>query len=279
MHLLIDGKNILYRALFAAENDSEFTNKKSDKFAAISRFMHYYYDKVRPKHTHVFWDAPKKDLWRRSIHALYKDGRNPGARGIDIESELVKYQEIASEVWSAMGIRQYYRASMEADDLIFAFCHHIRSTPIVIVSSDSDLVQIMYYHNNVDILSPQTKKFVDKPTLDPVSIKCLQGDKTDNIKGYDGIGKVKSKRLVESPDKLFEFLQANGDNIYRRNRRIIDLSLCPFTLDNILYIMKILSTEKPQFDSDKLKELLHEKYKMRGMVVEYPKTILPFSWR
>jgi len=278
MHLLIDGRNILYRALFATHGDMEFASRKTDKFAAISRFIHFYYDQIRPQHIHVFWDVPKRQVWRRAIYPLYKENRNTADRAdFDIGAELAHYEKICQELWTAMGMRQYRVPAMEADDLIYAFCHYKHKEEIVIVSTDSDLTQIPYRFDNVRVFSPQTKKYITCPEFDPVAIKCLSGDKADNITGYRGIADIKSRKLLASEKILLEFLATQGDYTYRRNRILIDLSLCPALVDNILYVMQQMASE-PTFDTLIVKDLLH-KYKLRGMVTEYPKTILPFSFR
>jgi len=277
MHLLIDGKNVLYRALFATAKDQDFGYGKKSRFVAISRFMHDYWNRNRTSKVHVFWDAPRTTTWRRLISPVYKDGRTSQD---EIKDDITKYQEICMSVWQAMGMRQYYRDFMEADDLVYAFCRHVRATSdeeIVIVSNDSDLRQIPYTLKNVQIFNPSKKAIAPLDEVSPVEQKSLKGDTSDNIAGYAGIGEVKSKKLIQDNNALLEFFNKNGSEIYRRNLLLIDLSLCPYLIDNVLYVMGVMNSECA-FDAAEVKRLLHEKYKMKGIVTEYTRTILPFAW-
>lgn len=270
MHLLIDGKNLLYRSLYASYNNG---SDHIDRFVVISRFLHTYYTITNPHHVHVFWDAPGSTVWRKKLYPEYKDGRIPHDNRIG--NDLKLYQKICISVWKYMGIRQYFQPAMEADDLIYAFCHHNRRSQCIIASSDKDLLQIPYYNDNTSLLDPQTRKIVPRPIVNPIDTKCLGGDKSDNINGYYRIGKVKSKAISQDNIKMKLLLEDKGDEIYRLNRALIDLSLCPYVLKNILYIINA-SGIASVFDKDRLKELFYDKYKLKGMVREFTKTILPF---
>jgi 5'-3' exonuclease len=263
-HLLIDGKNLLYRALYASYNGT------TDQFVVISRCIHGYYDLFPAQNIHVFWDA--KPLWRDKIYPEYKKGRVPHNARID--ADIAKYQPIAMEIWSKMNTRQYRRDKMEADDLIYAFCHHFKQDKIIIASSDGDMTQISFYHDNVQVYNPLEKKIVDRPTINPVDIKCLDGDKSDNIIGYTNIGEVKSRLIAEDYTKLSKLLAESADK-YKFNRSLIDLAMCPYLLTNVLYILSVMK-DKPVFEKETIRQLC-EKYKIRGMVGEFSKVILPFG--
>lgn len=272
MHLLIDGKNLLYRGIYISLN----THTK-DHFVAISRMMHSYFHKFAKDndgHVHVFWDDDKENLWRREIHPEYKDSscRNKSS---DINEKLVKYQDICKEVWENMGIKQYWLPKMEADDLIYAFCHIIGGHKVV-VSNDGDMLQLPYKFQNVKVFNPSKKKICKKPPIDPVTYKCLDGDNSDNINGYYGIGPKRALEYCKCHLKLWELLSEKGPELFERNRKLIDLSLCPHLSQNILYILENIN--KPtKYNKNTLTELLYNKHKIKGIMTEYKSIISPFK--
>ena len=80
-------------------------------------------------------------------------------------------------------------------------------------------------------------------------MKAFTGDKSDNIAGYYRVGPVTAKVLCEATTVRNEFFQSEksrvksgDDNITVGNQRpkenllLIDLSLCPYLLDNMMYV-------------------------------------------
>ncbi len=71
--LLIDGRNIAYRAVFAAR---EKIKNGLHPFVVWMRFMHVWVETFDPSAIHVFWDCKKNDVWRKAIYNEYKDHRD-----------------------------------------------------------------------------------------------------------------------------------------------------------------------------------------------------------
>jgi 5'-3' exonuclease len=269
MHLLIDGKNLLYRGIYATSN----TNSP---FVAISRMIKSY-DRMFPgRDIHVFWDDHKENLWRRDIHPEYKDSacRN---KSKGISEQLATCQEVCEDIWNNMHIRQYKLPNMEADDLIFAFCHTIREDSIII-SNDGDMLQIPFRYDHTQVFNPSKKELCPRSLVDPVVFKCLCGDTSDNIGGYDGIGPKTAKKCLKEPEQLMSVLEKHGEDLYIRNRKLIDLALCPGLCDNILYITK-QSSKETRFNKKAITEMIYSKHKVRGIMSEYKNLIEPFSRR
>lgn len=261
MILLIDGRNLLYRATYASHNGN------CDTFLLICRMLFTYYNMFRPISIHVFWDS--NSIWRSKLLPSYKAHRDR-----NISEEIQKYENISSDVWSYMGIRQYKLDKMEADDLIFTFCYVNMGEDIMIISSDNDMLQIPFYFDNVKLYNSHLKKIVPRPEFNPIDIKCLTGDKSDNIDGYHGIGKIKSRKIVENRSGISSLLESKDPKIYKLNRALIDLAVCPYILTNIMYIISSMNTEI-NINEEKVKYLLYNKYKIRGMMAEYTKIVMP----
>jgi len=272
--LFIDGKNALYRAVYAVKNDFRQQNK-SHYFVALLRQYTHWMNKYRPSSVHVFWDAPRKEVWRRDILKTYKEGRDKSAYIEDISEDLREIQEVAAQFFKHMNVRQYARKKMEADDLIYAASVVMRPQEIIIISTDSDFTQIPFMHDNCRIYNPSKNIEVDVPDVHPAVQKALTGDKSDAIDGYRGIGPKKSKLLLESCSGLREFLDIQGRERFVQNLMLIDLSLCPFLLVNRLYIRKKLS-EDTSYSKNKIMGLIQE-YKVNGLMADFVDLILPFS--
>lgn len=292
-HLLIDAKNLLYRAVYAAAYDKAFQKSGHHTINIVIHLLSNYLNKFNPEQIHVFWDSPRSNTWRKQIDPEYKEGRG-GSKVIDdndVSKAISELTEIGLFLFKNIGIQQYYKDYMEADDLIYAFCRVNVNDDIVIISSDTDLKQITYRFPNVKIhshLSKTKAKFEPVPALDPVIVKCFTGDKSDNIAGYHRVGPVKAQILTEDLQKRREFFDSNkalarvGENIevvgeqkFKENLLLIDLSLCPHLLDNMMHVFK--RQFKPiKFDLDAVK-LVVEKYKLRGVTADLSRYVVPFK--
>lgn len=275
-HLLIDGRNSAYRAVYA--------NKDSKKHSLVVmlRFMCTWLKKHAPSTVSVFWDAPRATLWRRDILPSYKD-REPSrplsekedGEARDVRSELQALQEAATTVFASLNVRQFYKARQEADDLIYAACRCLYPHPTVIVSSDGDFAQIPYQMANVRIWEPRTNKTLDVSRVNPAIKKALEGDVSDCIDGFAGIGDVKSTTIAESHDRLNKFLVTADRKTFLLNMLLVDLSLCPHLLANQMYVTRQMSTPV-LFDKRALVAAIGQ-HKIEGLLAEFDKLIPPFK--
>ena len=271
--ILIDGRNSVYRAVFAVYKDPKFNTSSKEYAVIVFRFLYKYLIKFCPSRINVFWDVPSDQIWRKKLFDGYKN-RGHQHHEFDVDGEVTKCEKLCRDMFESMGIYQYERPEMEADDLIYAWCKvNRRNGNYVIVSTDGDLLQIPYLFDNVALYNPLLGGgiIVDTPEIDPVETKCFQGDKSDTIPGYVGIGKVKSAIIASDPCKRQEFLDKNDGDIYRRNRLLMDLTLCPDVLGNCNYVLRIQS-ERKQFSTHTRKLALA----VRGLMSEYHEIISPF---
>lgn len=274
--MLVDARNLMYRAIFANKNAKRAGNQiiKAHHFTVMVRFMHEWLDKFRPTSVNIYWDAPKKDVWRRNIYPKYKE-RDDKKYHIDIREDLVFTQAAAKATFSHMGTLQFNKKNMEADDLIYATCRVMFPRPIIIISSDKDFIQIPYRMPNVQVYDPMKNEYLVAEDYDPVIQKALAGDKSDVIDGYEGIGPVKGKKMARCAEEREEYLQENGRGVFIRNLLLVDLALCPHLLKNELYVQKML-VQEPIFDKHKI-EAESKQHKLSGLISEYTRIVLPFK--
>jgi len=278
--LLVDARNCMYRAIYAGKQEE-------NRMAAAGRarpHRHYFTIMLKlisgwitdynPGQVQIFWDAPRQTVWRRKIYSGYKDRDNKRFIA-DISQDLYEVETIAREMFEVMNVYQFRRQKMEADDLIYAACKQQCHRPMVICSTDADMLQIPWSMSCVRVYHPEKRQEVTPPQHSPVQIKALMGDVSDRIAGYSGIGPKKAAKLLESPTVLHEFLQQQGRHVYIRNLLLVDLSLCPDLLANQLYVGKVLA-KRPVFNRSRLLELANS-HKVAGLQAEFNELVGPFQ--
>jgi 5'-3' exonuclease len=272
-HMLIDGRNAAYRAVYAGLGDIEFMRSGADFSVVFFRFIGKYVRQFQPQNVHFFWDAPKEELWRRKIAPDYKDGREH-----EHKEKIERVQTVCRELIECLNGRNYYQDRQEADDLVYAFCRMHRTDRLLIISSDKDFRQIPHMYCNVDLWSPMSKdgQIHKVEALDPVEVKCFMGEKGDNIRGYMKIGEVNATRLATNPKQREEFFTVRSEETYRRNRALVDLTLCPFTLQNIRHIQTVLAKDLC-YDAKKIIQIA-QKYRVRGLTGEINRVLFPFKF-
>jgi 5'-3' exonuclease len=275
-HLLVDGRNSIYRALFAGAADPVFRKSGFHTVIIFIRFLHHYLRTFRPSEIHVFWDDKPENLWRRKIFSDYKAQRKAEREkrnNFDVDKVMADCVNVAMTLIPEMGIRMYFREAQEADDLIYAFIQTMRDKEsATIVSSDSDFVQLE--KGSVHVFNPMHTGH-RKDFRYPLLMKCLMGDKADNIPGYVGIGPKKAAKLCESNNEMKAFLKVRGIKTLVDNRSLIDLSKCPFVEDNVKYV-KTVRALCPAFDGSAI-EATAMRLKIRGLIGEFHRFVLPFK--
>jgi hypothetical protein len=109
-------------------------------------------------------------------------------------------------------LKKYFPVSVvrhpdyEADDTIYDVVKKAtRAVETVVVSSDSDFIQLLNEFENVKLYNPVKKKWLEKPQYDYVVWKSLRGDPTDNIPpALDG----SQQKMDEFAEKLSMDAQA-----------------------------------------------------------------------
>lgn len=94
--------------------------------------------------------------------------------------------------------------------------------PWIIVSSDSDFIQLLQEDNNLKLYNPVRKEFVKNPDYPYVTWKSLRGDLSDNIPGIPGVGDKTAEKLSINAELLSNFLKdPTKANIFERNYNLI----------------------------------------------------------
>ena len=270
--LLVDARNALYRAVYAGKHASR--NQQYHFFVIFLRQITSWIRRYKPTSVHIFWDAPRETVWRRKILPTYKD-RSSSQYVEDISKDLAITTNVAMDFFDVMGVRQYSKKEMEADDLIYAAVTILHPIPSIIISTDSDMLQIPYNFNSCMVFDPNKKVEIEVPIVNPAFQKALTGDTSDSISGYLGIGPKKSGQLLSDIKNLESFLNVRGRDLYHRNLLLIDLSVNPRLLANKLYVQRQMC--KPVNFAKILINDLIKQHRVDGLLQEYADLIPPFQ--
>lgn len=270
MKLFIDGKNTVYRAIYANKDRS------TEDVTVVMRFISAWITKFKPSTVHIFWDTSRETVWRRKVFPKYKNRETPRKQGsIDVSAIMPGVMSTLKQLFAYLPVWQYYKSKMEADDLIYAACRVMHPQQIIIVSSDGDFCQIPHFFDNVKVYEPKLNKMLGRPLVNPVIKKVLMGDVSDCIDGFQGIGEVKSESIARSPIATIECARTHSLPEFYQNLLLVDLALCPYLMHNQAYIFNKMR-EDVKYDMDGLSKFALE-HKILGLYTDMTKLINPFT--
>jgi len=228
--LVIDGDNIAHKNFYANAKLSYQGLLTGAIFGFIQSLL-----TLHRKHpySNLFVTWSDNNSLRREIYPEYK------AHRADIDkTEYFRQIDILKELLSAIGVYQLKLPNREADDCIAYVCEDINNT--LIISEDKDLLQLIaeytHLYKREEIWTPQVfqEEFEFDIHLYPLYL-ALMGDKSDNIKGAEGIGPVKAKKLIKafgndlldiaitSDQTLLQLLKKVDKELLKFNLKLIDL--------------------------------------------------------
>lgn len=273
--LIIDLHNVSFRAAYAHMANMKHGKNNSHPLICLLKQMTGWMNKMKPTSICIALDCPRQEVWRRKVLPTYKDRDNNNEYMKDLSKVSGELNVVAKEFFKYMNIRQFYRKEMEADDMIYAIVSEVHPHNTMVITSDSDMVQVPYSYHSSTVYDPVKNEVMVMPEVSPTRLKVLVGDKTDKIKGYDGIGPKKGAILAKDYKALEEFLDKNGRAIYNRNLILVDLSFNPRLAANRLYVQKKLA-EDLVYDPSMIMDLI-SKYKIHGLISEFQNLIAPFA--
>ena len=217
--IIIDGNSLMNRAFFAIKRP--MITKEGIYTGALYGFINML-EKLRKDYPSgyicVTFDV-KAPTFRHKAYPDYKGTRKPMAM------ELVMQMHLIKEILHAMNIKTIELEGFEADDLIGTLTKVAEEQGInpLVITGDKDALQLA--DKNVHILYTikgittfkiyDDESFREEYEFAPINLidyKALVGDKSDNIPGVKGIGKVAATKLLKEYENL-ENIYKNIDNI------------------------------------------------------------------
>jgi len=225
--LIIDGNNLIHRTYWTAKNQVQ--RMKSDDPAILSNFhVHFtlnavfsYVTKYKPTQTICVWDE-KPDYMQNDRKAQFEDYK--GNRSSD--SSPHANNEVIKKFLSYLNIVSIFPRQLEADDIVSFLCNELEGSK-VIVSVDKDFLQLI--NKDVILFNPIKKEeytsdnFTEATGMPDtktwLDVKCLVGDKSDNVPGIEKFGKVKVQKWLRNEIVLND----QEREIFDRNRKLFSL--------------------------------------------------------
>jgi DNA polymerase-1 len=166
----------------------------------------------------------KAPNFRHDIFAEYKVNR------VKMPEQLIKQIPIIKDICCKLGFFVIERPGFEADDIIASYVRqtNLKTEPIIVVSSDKDLLQLMQFEN-VTIFDPMKQKFItENDVLAKFGVKpdklldvlALMGDSSDNIPGAPGIGPKTATDLINQFGSIQSLIK-NIDSLPKSKRNMI----------------------------------------------------------
>ena len=200
---LVDGSSYLYRAYFAIRQPlTTSTGFPTKVIFGVTNMLLKIIREKQPEFMAIAWDA-KGPTFRHDLYEEYKANRPPMPDDLSVQIPYVR------RVVEALGLPQLEVEGYEADDIIATLVKGMPRQPIIIVSGDKDLLQLV--SERVTIWDPMKDEIIDEDAIrqrfgiDPprlLDVMALSGDTSDNIPGVPGVGPKTALKLIKAHGSL-----------------------------------------------------------------------------
>ncbi|MCR4633091.1 MAG: DNA polymerase I [Erysipelotrichaceae bacterium] len=204
--LLIDGNSVLFRAFYATSYGNIMKTSKgvyTNAVYAFANMLNKAIKTIAPDYCAVAFDMGKH-TFRHDFAPDYKAGRR------ETPEELVGQFSLVREMLEAYKIPYFEFDTIEADDIIGSLAKKYQIETCVL-SSDRDMLQLIDDTTSVYVMKKGMSEIAkmdeaalkEEYGLKPYQIidyKGLAGDKSDNIKGVEGVGEKTAVKLLNDFD-------------------------------------------------------------------------------
>lgn len=217
--LLIDANNVAFRYLHRPNYDSF-----SDDYIRTISSLGKSYSAIR---TICCFDVGAS-AYRKTIFPEYKQNRKV-ERTEEEQARFTAFFDCLKSTTEILPFEHYKFRGIEADDLITYLVMELKHKydNVWVVSSDRDLYQLL--DDNVHIFNLFSRKEMTKDVLEEqfeltpeqyLFSRIIEGDKSDNIVGIEGIGQKRSQNLIKEYkdlNSLISSLPLKGRSKYIKN--------------------------------------------------------------
>ncbi|MYJ01873.1 MAG: DNA polymerase I [Chloroflexi bacterium] len=218
--VIFDAYALIFRAYFAMQR-ANLRTSAGEPTGAVRGFtatLLHIFRTLEPSHAAFAFDVDDATVFRREIDPNYKAHREPIPE--DLPSQIQRCREIAE----AFSVPIYQEPGFEADDVLGTLADQAvaEGFDTWICTLDSDILQLVTDDISVYLYNPYKSEYTayDGPDavraryeVDPIQIidfKALVGDKSDNIPGVKGVGKVGAVKLLNqygTVEQIYEHIE------------------------------------------------------------------------
>jgi DNA polymerase-1 len=250
--LIIDGTYLVYKSYYRGDKIRKTNGIDNfDHFKKIVRNM-FLKSLFRLKNTYkptslfIVFDAEGGNF-RNVLLPSYKANRKEKPEGLyEIKLEIYDFLEQHNFTYQIS-------ENTEADDLIASYVHQNPNDKVMIYTGDGDLAALV--NSNVTLLLEKIKKirvvttenfhhFFHVPPKRFAEFKALQGDKSDNIKGVDGLFRTQVLQFFMEFPSLESFFEIGKDHYLfqkinsEREKILVNIAVSTMKLDCEIKINK-----------------------------------------
>lgn len=227
--LLLDSASLYYRSFYALPDSMRAPDGRPHQ--AIRGFLTMldaFHSAYSPSGVVACWDEDWRPEWRVELMPSYKAHRvaqeAPDGSWIEEEPDALTPQaEALAAILDAAGIPRIGVADYEADDVAATLASRLAG-PIVVVSGDRDLVQLVDDAGQVRVLLAVNGGMSKWPLLDEAGVlerfgvaasqyvdyAVMRGDPSDGIPGVPGIGPKTAAALLQQFGSLDALIDATS---------------------------------------------------------------------
>jgi 5'-3' exonuclease len=231
--LIVDGNVLMKRSYNGAKN----VYHKDKHIGGISAFystLRKLISEHKIDKAVITWDGERGGTLRLDYYPEYKENR-PRFFDQDYEIQKLRVKQYAEDLF----IRQYEHPDVESDDLIAFYCQNRKKMEeVMIYTNDRDLCQLI--NENVTIFLADKRMevgignyqwFFEHHYSNAGLIKMIEGCKSDNVKGIDGV--TENTLLTHFPQ--LKERNVTLEEIFESSKLIQEERTTPLkALDNIL---------------------------------------------
>jgi 5'-3' exonuclease len=195
--LFFDCNYLCHRAFYSHE-DTVYKGRKTGVIQGFLKEVLYSQVLFQTDQISFYWDYGENK--RKEIYPLYKWQRKERVKSKAEKRRQTSFTKqitlLREKIIPRLGYKNnFYQDGFEGDDLIAYHCKKYGDIPIIVISSDSDLFQLI--NHNVSIYNPQKRikmtlrRFKELYKINPdqwVFVKAIAGCTSDNIKGLQWVG-------------------------------------------------------------------------------------------
>ncbi|WP_035344672.1 DNA polymerase I [Haploplasma modicum] len=280
--ILVDGNSILFRAYYATAYPGAVLMKtsKGEYTNALFAFINMFSKIIEDHNSYILvaFDT-KEPTFRHIDYKEYKAGR------AKMPEELAEQIPRVYEYIEKLGIKAYFKAGYEADDIIGIYAKEAsnKGIKVEIFSSDRDLLQLVDENITVNLLKKGMQEVIaytpsslfaefELTHEQIIDLKALQGDPSDNIPGVPGVGPKTATNLLKeyhTLEGIYENIDALKGKVKERLEENKELALLSKKLVTIMtegsldYTLEEL--KRDNFDLSNLVSFL-QKYELHNLV-------------
>lgn len=261
-NLFLDSYNLIHRSRFdwggglaIGENQIVYNFLKSIKPIL---------EKFNPKKVYFILDgAPKARL---EADSDYKANRTQDSSTPEEEAYWASFHKqkrtIINLAKELLPFTTVYHPDFECDDIL-AYLATTTDGDNVIISSDTDFIQALDISDRVKLWNPVSQQFREKLDVDYTKYKAMVGDKTDNIPGVKGIGKVGAIKILKDEALLAQKMSiATFKEQFEHSYRLVKFENIGLIKDQLQFYQGFFSEEELEvlFKNLDFKSMLQEPY-------------------